>query len=204
MRKWKLISRAMQEYTKFIQSFLIPRDQLKRFFMKLDFSSFRYEMCLSNRAVVRCSGSNKSLPSQPESTCVFSTILDTNVTLGNRCVVEYSSIESGVTISDGSIVSNMMVTSGATIPPGCFLHTVCVMVDKHDGLFVTVVFGIKDNVKKVMPIEKMNVLKYFGQPMDVALKSLAIKQEVNISIFQNCNEQRIVRYRVPVSFGKAF
>ena len=135
-------------------------------------------MCLTNQAVVRCSGVNTPLPPQPESTCIFSTILNTNITLGKRCVVEYSSIESGVTIRDGSVVSNMMVPAVATIPPGCFFHTVCVMVDEQDGLFVTVVFSIQDNVKKVMPTEKMNLLKYCGQPMDVALNSLAINQEV--------------------------
>ena len=138
-------------------------------------------MCQTNQAVVRCSDQNTPLPAQPGSTCIFGTILSTNVTLGKRCVVEYSSVESGVTIGDGSIVSNMMVPSGVSIPPGCFFHTVCVTVDEHDGLFVTVLFSIKDNVKKIMPIEKMNALKYCGQAMDVALKSLAIKQEVNLS-----------------------
>ena len=138
-------------------------------------------MCQTNQAVVRCSDQNTPLPAQPRSTCIFGTILSTNVTLGKRCVVEYSSVESGVTIGDGSIVSNMMVPSGVSIPPGCFFHTVCVTVDEHDGLFVTVLFSIKDNVKKIMPIEKMNALKYCGQAMDVALKSLAIKQEVNLS-----------------------
>ena len=135
-------------------------------------------MCLTNQAVVHCSDENASLPRQPESTCIFSTILSTNVTLGERCVVEYSSVECDAVIGCSSIVSNMLVPSGATIPPGCFFHTVCVMVNDTDDLFVTVMFSIKDNVKKVMPIEKINVLKYLGQPMDVALKCLAIRQEV--------------------------
>lgn len=136
-------------------------------------------MCLTNKAVVRCSHGNAPLPSQPESTCIFSTILGTNVTLGERCVVEYSSVESGAVIGNSSIISNMLVPSDATIPSACFFHTICVTVGDNDGFFVTVVFSIKDNVKKVMPMRKMNVLKYLGQSMDVALKCLAIKQEVN-------------------------
>ena len=136
-------------------------------------------MCLRNQAVVQCSHGNTPLPPQPQSTCTMSTILSTDTRLGKRCVVEYSTVESGVSFGDGSIVSNMLVPSDMNIPPDCFFHTVCAMINEQDGLFVTVVFGIKDNVKKIMPIEKMNVLKYCGQPLDVALKSLVIGQEVS-------------------------
>lgn len=135
-------------------------------------------MGLSSRAVVRCSPHNTALPYQPESTCVFNTILSTDVTLGKRCVVEYSCIDSAVTIGDYSIVSNMLLPSSSSIPSGCFFHTVCAVVEEQDGLFVTVLFGVRDNVKKVVSVEQMNILKYCGQPLDVVLKSLGIKQEV--------------------------
>jgi hypothetical protein len=117
--------------------------------------------------------------------------------------VEYSCLESGVTIGDGSIVSNMMVPAGVTIPPGCFLHTVCVMVDQQDGLFVTVVFSIRDNVKKVVSRDTMNALKFCGQPMEVALKNLAINQEVNlvilyISTLRESNELFVILIHSPL------
>lgn len=133
-------------------------------------------MCLKNQAVVRCSDRKPLLTA--ESTCTFGTIISSGVTLGKRCVVEYSLMEPGVTILDGTIVSNMLVPTETTIPSGCFYHTVCVMVGKSHGLFVTVVFGITDNMKKVMSMDKMSLLKYLGQPVDIALKCLSIKQEV--------------------------
>ena len=136
-------------------------------------------MCMENRLLLRCTGEEEKHPlAQPESTCVLHSIFKCPVHLGTRCVVEYSYVESGVSIGDGSIVSNMLVPSATAIPGQCFFHTVCVTVGETAGLFVTVVFHIRDNVKKVKPMSELNALNYCGQPMDKALKNLNITQEV--------------------------
>ena len=129
--------------------------------------------------LLRCTGEEGKHPLvQPESTCVLHSIFQCPVHLGARCVVEYSYVESGVSIGDGSIVSNMLVPSATTIPSQCFFHTVCVTVSETAGLFVTVVFHIKDNLKKVKPMSELNTLNYCGQSMDRALENLKIAQEV--------------------------
>ena len=136
-------------------------------------------MCMKNRVLTRCADEDEKFSfSHPESTCVLHSFFKAPVQVGSRCVIEYSTFESGVSVGNGSIVSNMLVPSGVNIPSKCFFHTVCVTIGETSGLFVTIVFHIKDNVKRIKPISELNTLTYCGETMDKALKNLKISPQV--------------------------
>ena len=63
------------------------------------------------------------------------------------------------------------------------MMTICVTVDNVSGLYVTVVFGIKDNVKKMAPSDDLAKLQYFGLPLDKAMSLLDLVQVVISYVF---------------------
>ena len=77
---------------------------------------------------------------------------------------------------DYSILSNMVIPEKMHIPSHSFLHTVCVSEGSQSGLFVTVAFGVYDNLKKVQAVEKMSSLSYRSVPFDEALRYLGHTQ----------------------------
>lgn len=89
--------------------------------------------------------------------------------VGQRTLLEYCNIQAEASVGNNCIVSNVELPSGASIPDNTFMMTVCVTVDNVSGLYVTVVFGIKDNVKKMAPSDDLAKLQYFGFPLDKAM-----------------------------------
>lgn len=96
--------------------------------------------------------------------------------VGQQTVLEYCDIQEGSSIGNNCIISNVKIPAGASIPDGAFMTTVCVTSDQVTGLFVTVVFGVNDNVKKTAMPGELGKLQYFGLPLDNALSLLDIKQ----------------------------
>ncbi|XP_026160692.1 fucose-1-phosphate guanylyltransferase [Mastacembelus armatus] len=94
--------------------------------------------------------------------CVMHSVLDPSCCVGVGSVVEYSRLGAGVSVGKGSIVSNCWISPGLSVPDGVFIHSLCVNHQERT-CFVTVVFGINDNLKHSVEapvcIEK---LKLFG------------------------------------------
>lgn len=94
--------------------------------------------------------------------CVMHSVLDATCSVSAGSVVEYSRLEAGVTVGRGSILSGCWVGIGQSVPDGVFVHSLCV---KHQSKssFVTVAFGIDDDVKKsVTAPAYLEKLKLFG------------------------------------------
>ena len=96
--------------------------------------------------------------------------------VGQQTVLEYSDINVGASVGSNCIVSNVVIPAVACIPDNAFMTTVCVTVGNITGLYVTVIFGINDNVKKTARSDDLGKLQYFGLPLDKALSLLDIKQ----------------------------
>lgn len=96
--------------------------------------------------------------------------------VGRQTVLEYCDIKEGSSVGNNCIVSNVEIPVGAHIPDNVFMTTVCVTSGDVVGLYVTVVFGVGDNVKKTARSVELGKLQYFGLPLDKALSLLDIKQ----------------------------
>lgn len=96
--------------------------------------------------------------------------------VGQQTVLEYCDIQEESSVGNNCIISNVVIPAGACIPDNAFMTTVCIEVGDVAGLYVTIVFGVKDNVKKMTRSEDLGKLQYFGWPLDKALSLLDMKQ----------------------------
>lgn len=133
--------------------------------------------------------------------CVMYSILHPACSLGAGSVVEYSRLEAGVTVGGGSIISCCWIGPGQSVPAGAFMHSLCV---NHCGKtrFVTVFFGIKDNVKhSVDAPASMEELKFFGLSLSKCLSHWGMEEESlkfstdscslwNACLFPVCSDQQ--------------
>ena len=131
---------------------------------------FRNEMACSNVAMIKniSSSLNKKLD---RSSCLLHTFLEEDTLIGCNSVTEYSWLGKGCCIGEKSIVSNVFIPSELSLPDNVFLHTVCVLSKSGSGTkYVTVAFGIKDNVKKTCSdVSRACDLKWNDRPLDAAL-----------------------------------
>ena len=97
-------------------------------------------------------------------------------TVGKHTVLEYCDISHDTIIGNNSILSNVALPVGSHIPDNTFMTTVCVTLNGTSGLFVSVIFGIGDNVKKTTSVSEIAKLTYFGMPLDTAMKLLGVTQ----------------------------
>ena len=114
--------------------------------------------------------------SVPDRSCLIHCFQKVPSTVGQDTVVEYCAIGIGSSIGHNCIVSNVEIPPGGCIPDATFMTTVSVVSDETKGLFVTVVFGVDDNVKKTVKVADIGKLSYFGSPLDKVLALLDIKQ----------------------------
>lgn len=110
--------------------------------------------------------------------CVMYSVLDPSCSVGAGSVVEYSRLGAGVSVGRGSIVSSCRVSAGLSVPDGVFMHSLCVN-HKLQTRFVTVVFGINDNLKRSVeaPVY-MEELKLFGFSLVECVSHWGLKTEV--------------------------
>ncbi|KAM9831911.1 LOW QUALITY PROTEIN: fucose-1-phosphate guanylyltransferase [Neosynchiropus ocellatus] len=135
--------------------------------------------------------------------CIMHSILHPSCSVGPGTVVEYCRLGAGVSVGKGSILSGCWVNSDLGIPDGVFMHNLC--VNQKDKLgFVTVVFGIQDNVKlSVGSSESMEALSLCGVTLKNCLTSWGLDQEAlrfssdmsccslwNACLFPVCNDQQ--------------
>ncbi|XP_032237107.1 fucose-1-phosphate guanylyltransferase [Nematostella vectensis] len=136
---------------------------------------FRYETSASAEVFVSRSG-NPTHPT-PESSILMHCHVTEPLTIGTQTVVEYCNIESGSSIGGNCIVSNVCLPDGVSIMDRTFLMTVCVELGSRAGLFVTVGYGVDDNMKKqVKSANDLDSLKYFGKPLGQVFSHLGIDQ----------------------------
>ncbi|XP_033477347.1 fucose-1-phosphate guanylyltransferase [Epinephelus lanceolatus] len=110
--------------------------------------------------------------------CVMYSVLNPSCSVGAGSVVEYSRLGAGASVGCGSIVSSCWVSAGLSVPDGVFMHSLCVN-HKHQTRFVTVVFGINDNLKRsVESPAYMEELMLFGLSLAVCLSHWGLKNEV--------------------------
>jgi len=123
------------------------------------------KMVTDHRCLIHC---HQTMPSQ----------------VGQQTVLEYCDIQEDSSVGNNCIISNVVIPAGACIPDKAFMTTVCVKVGEVAGLYVTVVFGVNDNVKKTTRSEELGKLQYFGWPLDEALSLLDMKQVDVHNFFQ--------------------
>ena len=111
-----------------------------------------------------------------DQSCLILCNLTLPSTVGQHTVLEYCEVSAGSSVGNNCIISNVLIPAGAHIPDDTFMTTVCVSVGDVTGLYVTVVFGVGDNVKKMAKPNDLGKLQYFGLPLDKAVALLDIKQ----------------------------
>ncbi|XP_071764710.2 fucose-1-phosphate guanylyltransferase [Centroberyx gerrardi] len=110
--------------------------------------------------------------------CVMYSVLDPSCSVAPRSVVEYCRLEAGVTVGNGSILSGCWVGSSLSVPDRVFMHSLCVNHRDRTG-FVTVVFGIDDNLKHgVEAPAYIEGLKLFGVSLAECLPRWELGNEV--------------------------
>ncbi|XP_020788756.2 serine/threonine-protein kinase TNNI3K isoform X1 [Boleophthalmus pectinirostris] len=111
------------------------------------------------------------------SCCVMYSVVDTSCSVGIGSVVEYCQLEAGVYIGKGSIISSCWVHPGLSVPDSVFMHSLCID-HKHSTGYVTVVFGINDNLKSsVDHCANISALKLFGLSLPYCLFHWGMESE---------------------------
>ncbi|XP_061593613.1 fucose-1-phosphate guanylyltransferase [Cololabis saira] len=109
--------------------------------------------------------------------CVMHSILDPDCRVGSGSVVEYSRLEAGVSVGEGSIISSCWVSPGLSVPDGAFMHSLCV-THRNQSAFVTVFFGIKDNLKHSVDAPAyLEELEVFGFSLSKCLSIWGVENE---------------------------
>lgn len=111
-----------------------------------------------------------------EESCLIQCYQTLPSTIGQYTVLEYCDISAESSVGNNCIISNVLIPQGASIPDNTFMTTVCVTVGDAAGLFVTIVFGIGDNVKKMTTADDLGKLQYLGMPLDKVFSLLNAKQ----------------------------
>ncbi|XP_052419874.1 fucose-1-phosphate guanylyltransferase [Carassius gibelio] len=86
-------------------------------------------------------------PSERTRVCVSHSILHPSVSMSQGSVVEYSRLDARVKVGSRSVISGCWIDTDLTVPSDTFIHSLSVNLDGKTG-FVTVVFGVKDDLKK--------------------------------------------------------
>nr|XP_004555120.2 fucose-1-phosphate guanylyltransferase [Maylandia zebra] len=135
--------------------------------------------------------------------CIMYSVLNASCSVGAGSVVEYSRLGAGVSVGKGSIISSCWVSPGLSVPDEAFMHTLC--VNHHDQTsFVTVFFGINDNLKYTVGTPAyMEELKFFGFTLEKCLSMWGMEKEVlrfsgdasncnlwNACLFPVCSDQQ--------------
>ncbi|XP_033936832.1 fucose-1-phosphate guanylyltransferase [Pseudochaenichthys georgianus] len=109
--------------------------------------------------------------------CVMHSVLDPSVSVGAGSVVEYSRLGAGASVGVRSIVSSCWIPAGLSVPDSVFMHSLCVN-HKQKTRFVTVVFGINDDLKRSVEAPAfMEDLNLFGVSVVESLSRWGLENE---------------------------
>lgn len=98
---------------------------------------------------------------QNKTLCVIQSIIQPNVQVCEGSMVEFCRLEDRVVLGQSSILSSCWVDKGLSVPSNTFMHTFAVSLDGKTQ-FVTVAFGIQDDLKKMVASCDVNMLEVFG------------------------------------------
>lgn len=99
-------------------------------------------------------------------TSVIHSVVQPGARLSPGVVLEYSRLEPEVTVGQNSIISGCWVESGLSVPPLTFLHTLRLSSHNAPGRFVTVAFGVLDDLKRTSPDHaSLSQLELLGRPL---------------------------------------
>lgn len=96
--------------------------------------------------------------------------------VGPKCVLDFCEIGESACVEKGCIISNVSIPEEAEVPENVFVMTACVKLDEVDGLFVTIGFGVEDDMKKTSKKDELDKLTYVGRPLDKVFTLLGISQ----------------------------
>ena len=110
--------------------------------------------------------------------CVMYSVVDPSCSVGAGSVVEYSRLGAGASVGKGSIVSSCWVSAGLSVPDRVFMHSLCVIHKNKTG-FVTVVFGINEDLKRGFEVPaNLEELKFCGVSLADCLSRWGMKNEL--------------------------
>ncbi|CAL1593811.1 unnamed protein product [Knipowitschia caucasica] len=112
-----------------------------------------------------------------ESCCLMHSVVDPSVSVGTSSVVEFCRLEMGVCIGKGSILSSCWVGPGLSVPDSVFMHSLSIN-HKNKIAFVTVAFGINDNLKRsVENLALIQDLHLYGSSLTACLSLWGMGRE---------------------------
>lgn len=109
--------------------------------------------------------------------CVMYSSLDPSCTVGAGSVVEYCRLGAGASVGQGSVVSRCWVGPGLSVPDAVFMHSLSVTRENQTG-FVTVAFGINDNLKNAESPAHMLELKFSEVSLAECLSRWRMEKEL--------------------------
>eukprot|EP00058_Branchiostoma_floridae_P026233 XP_002611723.1 hypothetical protein BRAFLDRAFT_63586 [Branchiostoma floridae] len=126
--------------------------------------------------------------------CLMHSVVSSDATIGRRSVVEYGDIGKDVNVGANCIISNCVleakIATRCIVPDYTFMHTVAV-VEKETKLlrYVTIVFDIRDDMKKSVAPNDAGKLRYYGMSLDDVAKCLQkpTPQQLFPSNAQSCS-----------------
>lgn len=118
------------------------------------------------------------------SACIIHSAINKESTIGENCVMDYCDFELPVDIEQNCIISNCQLAWSETtaehtrliIPQGIFLHTVPITVE-NTTKFVTVFFGVDDNLKKCVSSVDVESLPFMDSNIGHFMKVQGLHKE---------------------------
>ncbi|CAL8395714.1 unnamed protein product [Boreogadus saida] len=135
--------------------------------------------------------------------CVMHSTLEPSCSVARKTVLEYCRLEARVTVGTGSILSGCWVDQGLCVPAEVFMHSLCVTADPHQPAarpgFVTVCFGIHDDLKRSVPSPAhVEELTFLGLSLTKCLSHWGMGEEAlkfsgdcslwNVCLFPVCSD----------------
>lgn len=161
---------------------------------------------LGLRSSAFSTGATDGAPESAAVSCIMHSIVEPGCSVSPRTVLEYCRLEPGVAIGTGCILSGCWVGLGLSVPDGVFMHSLCVTVDHQQHQqeartgFVTVCFGIHDNLKQCaqspaymeelafLGVSLTKCLPHWGMGADDALKFSGVCNLWNACLFPVCSD----------------
>ncbi|XP_019621842.1 PREDICTED: fucose-1-phosphate guanylyltransferase-like [Branchiostoma belcheri] len=126
--------------------------------------------------------------------CLMHSVVSSDATIGGRTVVEYSDVGPNVDVGANCIISNCVLkaktATSCVVPDYSFMHSVAV-TEKETKVqrYVTIMFDIRDDMKKSVAPEDAGKLRYYGMSFDNVAECLqkATPQQLFPSNTQSCS-----------------
>ena len=133
-------------------------------------------MNITPRAMLKCPWPLEKTMFNESNILIHSWYNNKSCHVGDNVILEYTFLPGNNNIGSNCIVSNTKFPSSVSVPSNSFLHTV-VITDEEAPLYITVAFGIEDDLKKLCPSrDATNHLTYSGLKFGDALDKLHIFQ----------------------------